>query len=193
MKLYQILDERATVHRVNNESEADYLQNVTDLLADKLGISDREITVNFNPPQELLKKLGDRKFQGATIGLNNSPDKIFVLINQHLSTGEKVATLSHEMVHAKQMADGRLAMMLSKDGSVHMEWEGESFEFKGYSNSAPWEIEATTQEKSLRQFVIDNIRKACTCAVGYMQLRFNPASTFLLFSEEVLCTARSWN
>ena len=157
MKLYQILGERATVYRVNNDTEADYLQKATDLLADELGINDREITVNFDPPQELLKKLGDKKFQGATIGLNNSPNKIFILINKHLSTGEKVATLSHEMVHAKQMADGRLSMILSKDGSVHMEWEGESFEFKGYSNSAPWEIEATTQEKSLRQFVIDSI------------------------------------
>ena len=157
MKLYQILGERATVHRVNDDKEANYLQQATDLLADELGIADREITVNFDPPQELLKKLGDKKFQGATIGLNHSPNKIFVLINKHLSTGEKVATLSHEMVHARQMADGRLTMLLAKDGSVRIEWEGEYFEFKGYSNSAPWEIEATTQEKPLRQFVIDNI------------------------------------
>lgn len=157
MKLYQILRERATVHRVNDTKESDYLQNATDLLADKLGISDREITVNFDPPQELLKKLGDKKFQGATIGLNHSPNKIFILINKHLSTGEKVATLSHEIIHAQQMADGRLSMMLGKDGSVRIDWEGEYFEFKSYSNSAPWEIEATTQEKSLRQYVIDNI------------------------------------
>jgi len=157
MKLYQIIDERATIHHVNDLKEFNYLQRVTDLLGNELNINDREITVNFNPPQDLLKKLGDRKFQGATIGLNRSPDKFFILINKHLSTGEKVATLSHEMVHAKQMADGRLVMLLSKDGSVHMEWEGKSFEFKGYSNSAPWEIEATTQEKSLRQFVIDKI------------------------------------
>lgn len=152
MKLSQMIIEKAKVTQGDNPKEMEYLQRAADLLADTLSVEGNEITISFDPPMDL-----DKSQHGVTIGLGRNPKKIFIMIDRGLSTGEKVRTLAHEMVHVNQLASGRLVILELKDGNISGEWEGEPFKLARYSSSNPWEIEAYTKEKELRQLVVDEI------------------------------------
>lgn len=152
MKLSTILQERAKVQNVNDSDELQYLQRAADLLASNLDIDDKEIVITFDPPYDL-----DKTQYGATIGLGEKPQKIFILIDKGISTGEKVRALAHEMVHAHQIASGKLVIEKLKNGKITGSWDGEEFDFTRYSKSNPWEVEAYTQEKILQRKVIEEL------------------------------------
>ena len=132
--------------------ELQYLQKAADILAQKLDIDNQEIIITFDPPYDL-----DKSQDGATVGMGKHPKKIFILIDKNLSTGEKVKNLAHEMVHAQQLADGRLVINSLDGGKISGEWEGQSYDDLKYSRSNPWEIEAHTREKELHRFVISEL------------------------------------
>lgn len=151
MKISQII-ESARVQNAGESEELQYLQRAADLLSKKLDLEDREVTITFDPPYDL-----DPSQYGATIGLGRSPKKIFILIDKGIPTGEKVRALAHEMVHAQQLASGKLAILNFEKGQINGEWDGEPFDFVRYSKSNPWEVEAYTQEKKLQRFVINEL------------------------------------
>ena len=152
MKLRDILTEKVSITQGASGKELDYLQDAADLLAKQLGLSDQNIVVSFDPPMDL-----DKTQTGVTIGIGKHPNKIFVMVDKGLSMGEKLFTLCHEMVHVQQLASGRLAFTEIKDGKVSGEWEGEKFDNIKYSRSNPWEVEAHTKDKQLREFVLKKL------------------------------------
>jgi len=151
MKISTIL-ERSRVQNATESEELQYLQKAADLLSNELDLNDREVTITFDPPYDL-----DASQYGATIGLGRSPKKIFIFVDKDISTGEKLRALAHEMVHAQQLASGKLAILNFEKGQISGEWDGEPFEFLRYSKSNPWEVEAYTKEKSLQKFVINKL------------------------------------
>ena len=152
MKLRDIITERVSITQGAQGKELDYLQDAADLLAKQLGVSDKNIVVSFDPPYDL-----DSTQTGVTIGLGKNPNKIFVMVDKGLSMGEKVLTLCHEMVHVQQLASGRLVFAELKDGKVSGEWEGDKFDNIKYSRRNPWEVEAHTKDKQLRDFVLKKL------------------------------------
>lgn len=152
MNLLLSLLERATVQKAATPEELQYLQRAADILSQELGLGNHEIIITFDPPYDLDKSQG-----GATIGLGKIPRKIFILIDKDISTGEKVRNLGHEMIHAQQLATGRLAILDIENGKISGEWESQAFDDLKYSKSNPWEIEAHTKEKDLQRFVLSKI------------------------------------
>lgn len=152
MRLSHILKEKARVQKAESPEELEYLQKAANLLADNLNIADREIIITFDPPYDL-----DKNQYGATVGVGKKPNKIFILIDKGISTGEKVRTLAHEMVHAQQISSGRLVISELKNKKINGEWEGEPFTNTQYSKSNPWEIEAHTKEKELQRYIIKKL------------------------------------
>ena len=152
MKVSQIISERAQVTQGKDKAEMAYLQRAADLLHDELGLDAHDVTISFDPPMDL-----DKTQYGVTIGIGRKPKKIFIMVDKGLSTGEKVRILAHEMVHAQQIASGRLAILGLDDGKIRGEWEGEEFNPRRYSKSNPWEVEAYTKEKTLQRMVIDRL------------------------------------
>lgn len=152
MKLSHIISEKARVQNASKSEALQYLENAANILADFLDISDKEIIITFDPPYEL-----DPSQEGATLGLGRKPNKIFIFVDKGLSVGENLRTLAHEMVHAQQLASGRLSILDFKNGKISGEWEGEPFDDLRYSERNPWELEARTKEKELQRMVIDEI------------------------------------
>lgn len=144
--------ERATVQKAATPEELKYLQKAADILAQELDINNHELIISFDPPYDL-----DKSQDGATIGLGRVPRKIFILIDKTLSTGEKVRTLAHEMIHAQQLSNGRLVINGIENGKISGEWEGQPFDDLKYSTSNAWEIEAHTRDKDLQRFVLGKI------------------------------------
>lgn len=152
MKLSQIISEKATITQGRDQGEMAYLQRAADLLSDHLNLNSHDITISLDPPMDL-----DKTQTGVTIGIGKRPNKIFIMIDSGISTGEKVKTLAHEMIHALQLATGRLAILELKNGKITAEWEGETLKNIRYSRSNPWEIEAHTKDKELQRLVIDQL------------------------------------
>lgn len=152
MKLSQIISEKATITQGRDQEEMAYLQRAADLLSDHLNLNSHDITISLDPPMDL-----DKTQTGVTIGIGKRPNKIFIMIDSGISTGEKVKTLAHEMIHALQLATGRLAILELKNGKITAEWEGETLKNIRYSRSNPWEIEAHTKDKELQRLVIDQL------------------------------------
>lgn len=151
MKLSSIT-ERARVQNAKQSEELQYLQRAADLLAQELDLEDKEISITFDPPYDL-----DKTQYGATIGLGRSPKKIFIFVDKGIPTGEKLRALAHEMIHAQQLASGKLAILDFSNGKISGEWEGEPFDHTRYSKSNPWEVEAYKREKELQRFIIDKL------------------------------------
>ncbi|RLC97001.1 MAG: hypothetical protein DRI46_13350 [Chloroflexi bacterium] len=154
MKLKHIITEKASITQGAEGPELDYLQDAADLLTKHLALGDQKITISFDPPKGLDL---DPSQNGVTIGLGNPPKEIFVLVDKNLSTGEKLLTLAHEMVHVKQLASGRLVFASLEGGKVSGEWEGEQFAEMKYSRRNPWEVEAHTKDKQLRDFILKEL------------------------------------
>lgn len=152
MKLRHIITESAQITQGAEGKELDYLQDAADLLMKQLGISDQTVVISFDPPMDL-----DSSQTGVTIGMGRPPGKIFIMVDKGLSMGEKVLTLCHEMVHVKQLASGRLVFDKLENGKVSGEWEGDKFDEIKYSRRNPWEVEAHTTDKKLRDFVLKNL------------------------------------
>jgi len=152
MKVKDIILERATITQGKDKAEMAYLTKVAEFLSNHLGIDNTELTISLDPPVDL-----DKSQYGVTVGIGHKPKKIFIMLDSGLSTGEKIRTLAHEMVHAHQIARGDLAILSLEDGKIKGEWEGEEFNFIRYSRSNPWEVEAYTKEKTLHKLVINKI------------------------------------
>lgn len=152
MKLKRIITERAKVTQGANGKELDYLQDAADLLMKTLGIQDQTVVISFDPPMDL-----DSSQSGVTIGMGRPPKQIFIMVDKNTSMGEKVLTLAHEMVHVSQLASGRLVFDKLENGKVSGEWEGDSFDQAKYSRSNPWEVEAHTKDKTLRDLVLKQL------------------------------------
>jgi hypothetical protein len=152
MKLIPTLLEKTTVKAASSPEELEYLQRAADFLANRLDIDGFEILVTFDPPYDL-----DKSQDGATIGLGKPPKKIFVLVDKNLSTGEKVRTLAHEMIHAQQLAQGRLVITSLENGKISGEWEGQEYDHIKYSRANPWEVEAHTHDKELQRLVVSEL------------------------------------
>lgn len=152
MKVKHIITERATVQGVKDNEELEYLKKAADLLVDTLDLEDHNIIVSFDPPYDL-----DKEQHGVTIGIGESPNKIFILIDKGLSTGEKIRVLAHELIHAKQIAKGELVILGLENGKIKGRWQGEEFKNVKYSKRNPWEVEAHRKEKELQRFIIDQL------------------------------------
>jgi len=152
MKFIQSLLEQAKVKNSDSTEELQYLQKAADILSQELQLDNHEVLITFDPPYDL-----DKSQYGVTVGIGKIPKKIFIMVDKNISTGEKVRTLAHEMVHAQQLAQGRLVINGLTDGKITGEWEGKEFGNIRYTKSNPWEIEAHTREKELQRFVIDTL------------------------------------
>lgn len=146
------LTEIAKVTKASSPEELQYLQKAADILSQELELDNHEIMVSFDPPYDL-----DKSQDGATIGIGRIPKKIFILVDKNLSTGEKLRTLAHEMVHAQQLAQGRLVIDKLENGKISGEWGGKSYDSIKYSRANPWEVEAHTRDRQLQLFVISKI------------------------------------
>ena len=155
MKLSDIITEKVNVTQAKNAREAEYLQKAADFLINHLGLNGKEIVLSLNPPSSIVTFDGAQT--GMTIGMGRKPNKIFIMLDNKLSTGEKVKALAHEMVHAIQLASGRLTILDIKDSKVRGEWEGEKFTNMKYQRNNPWEIEAHSREDELHRLVIDEL------------------------------------
>ena len=152
MKLSHILHEKANVAQGVDEAELAYLQKAADLLSRELKVDNHNITISFDPPMDL-----DNSQYGVTIGLGHKPQKIFIMVDKGLSTGDKLLNLCHEMVHAQQLAHGHLTIEVLKDGQISGEWNGKKFSSLKYSKANPWEVEAHTKDKQLRKWVVEQL------------------------------------
>jgi len=100
----------------------------------------RKVEVNFAPEEGNFAK-GQN---GATFF--DTEDKVIrVFINSE--SDSMIRALCHEMVHAKQIDEGRLFLGKIR-GETVMTWEGKMVPPR-YQRSAPWEVEAHIQEKIL--------------------------------------------
>ena len=129
-----------------------YLQQAAILLADKLNVFNQSVTISFNPPVCL-----DDSQHGVTIGLGEKLNKIFVMITNNLTIGEKLLTLAHEMVHVSQLFSRKLVFNKLEGGQICGEWDGEMFDNIKYSRRNPWEIEAHTDDKNLKDYVLNEL------------------------------------
>lgn len=152
MKIFDIIPEKAQITQGKDKAEVEYLQRAADFLSDYLNLDDHNILISLDPPMDL-----DNTQTGVTIAMGKNPNKIFIMIDKGISTGEKVRTLAHEMIHALQIASGRLVILELKDGKIRGQWEGETFNDLKYSRSNPWEVEAHTKDKELQRMVIDEL------------------------------------
>jgi hypothetical protein len=118
-------------------------------LIKKLGLEEVEVIIKYDSTHTLSPGQN-----GLTVATDKNPNKIFIFIKNNLSTGERVEALCHEMVHAEQLYDGRLFFSGISGGKADGEWEGKPFKNVTYRRSNPWEIEAHTKDKILRQKVI---------------------------------------
>lgn len=83
---------------------------------------------------------------GGTAGYVDIEDEeITVYINPDQSIPEITRTIFHELVHAKQMLEGRFEEAHDKNPPV---WEGEHYYGESYSEY-PWEIEAYSIEEQM--------------------------------------------
>jgi hypothetical protein len=152
MKLSHIISEKARVQNASDSEEFQYLQDAANIIAEVLDISDIDIQITFDPPYDL-----DPSQEGATLGLGRNPKKIFIFVDKGLSTGDNLRILAHEMVHAQQLATGKLSILDFKNGKISGEWKGKKFDDLRYSDRNPWELEARTKERQLQRMVIDQI------------------------------------
>jgi len=67
-----------------------------------------------------------------------------ITINQKLRKKDLIVTLFHEMVHIKQIIDGRLSI---GEGRVPSKWDGEVY--NGSYEELPWEEEAFRMEQHI--------------------------------------------
>lgn len=110
-----------------------YLDKVVSFSYDYLGLK-RDLTIDFS--EEL----------GGTAGyVDIEDDEITVYINPDQSILEITRTIFHELVHAKQMLEGRFEEAHAKNPPV---WEGKPYYGNTYSEY-PWEIEAYSIEEQM--------------------------------------------
>lgn len=71
-------------------------------------------------------------------------DSVYIEIDKNIPYKDMLVTLFHELVHAKQIIEGRL---IQAEGNNPNVWMGE--EFKGSYGDQPWEIEAYKLDESM--------------------------------------------
>lgn len=154
MLLKELIENQSIQGAGENEQ---YFNTVVDTLRDELGIPENvelKIALKHNMPL-------DKGQKGLTIPNPNNPNQMFVFLNPNLVGAEVVSTIAHELVHVKQISDGRMNIQL-KDGAYEVEWEGRPLKQVRYSRSHPWEVEAHTQERPLMQSIIKKLGNAST-------------------------------
>ena len=110
-----------------------YLDKVVSFSYDYLGLSNN-LTIDFS--EDL----------GGTAGYVDLEDEeITVCINPEQSILEITRTIFHELVHAKQMLEGRFEEAHAKNPPV---WEGKPYYGETYFKN-PWEIEAYLIEEQM--------------------------------------------
>jgi len=80
--------------------------------------------------------------------LDEGNDYYSIGINKSLSEDEQIETLSHEMIHLKQMLEGRLTF----HSDTVAFWEGKAYPIAGPSSwdywLSPWELEANSLQRA---------------------------------------------
>lgn len=118
------------------ENQDDYYNTIVEKAKAALGISSN-VTVGFDLPSSHFAQ-----GQGGATFMKDG--KIQIFINPE---GDAVVrAIAHEMVHAKQLDDGRLKMDFT-DG-IKMYWEGKEVPAK-YNRNSPWELEAHNGEREI--------------------------------------------
>lgn len=149
MRLNEFLTENSHIQGSDNP---EYYEKVVAQLRQALDIPEGvKLTVAVNPNMTF-----DSGQDGLTIPSPTDNNHIYLLLRGGLPPSQLASALAHEMVHAKQIADGRLDLKLN-NGKYDVTWEGKPSRFKKYSRSAPWEIEAHTQERELLHHIIDTV------------------------------------
>lgn len=149
MKIHNLLFESQKFHGIDAESKQ-YYEIVVDWLREKLNIPD---SVQLQISMGKSKMPFDNNQNGVTIPNPNKPNEVYVFLHPGLSKAEQLSALAHELVHVKQLADGRLEMKLA-NGKYDVTWEGKPLEKIKYSRSHPWEVEAHSQERPLVHEII---------------------------------------
>ncbi len=129
MKYYTV--DRLPSHKISLDNvdailnvACDYLKLPDDLVVDLQFVSDMEPHL-----------CGDADIEESVA---------MITINRKLSKKELIATLFHEMVHIKQMIDGRLIV---GEGNTPSVWDGQSYQTT--YKELPWEQEAFTLEQDM--------------------------------------------
>lgn len=136
-----------------DEQQVPLYNKAVDMLRGMLDIpSDVQLSISLKPGIPL-----DSGQNGLTIPNPNNPKHIFIFLNPKLVGAEVITTLAHELVHVKQITDGRMKIELV-DGSYKVDWEGKEVPNAKYSRRHPWEIEAHTQERPLMQQIIQKLQ-----------------------------------
>lgn len=136
-----------------DEEQVPLYNKAVDMLRELLNIpSDIKLSISLKPGISL-----DKGQNGLTIPNPNNPKHIFIFLNPNLVGAEVITTLAHEMVHVKQIVEGRMDIQLV-DGSYNVEWEGKEVPNAKYSRGHPWEIEAHTQERPLTHQLIQKLQ-----------------------------------
>jgi hypothetical protein len=149
MLLNELISESNQIHGAGDRRAEQYFTQVVDTLCDQFSIpSNVRIDVSFNPKLPM-----DPGQEGLTIPNPNKPDHIFIFVKPGLSNGERVKVIAHEMVHVRQIVDGRMSIQLV-NGKYQVKWEDKPVKSTGYSRSNPWEVEAFGQEHQLMQLLI---------------------------------------
>lgn len=151
MKLIEILSKKdITITGISDKKQKEYFQKATTLVSNILGIN-LPITIKF-----------DKNFtqeNGATVPFTQESKIIKIVINNTLTTNEKLLALCHELVHVKQFSNNELVILnLYPDKTLKPKadilWHGEKFEKIKYSRSNPWELEAHTKQRPLMMAVL---------------------------------------
>ena len=149
MKLFDLYENQTVTGAGDNEP---YYDKVITILRDIMDIPDNiELKVALQHKFPL-----DDGQNGLTIPNPNNPNQIFMFLNPNLVGAEVISTIAHELVHVKQLSDGRMDIQLD-NGKYVVKWDGREIPNVRYSRSHPWEAEAHSQERGLMMKVIDQL------------------------------------
>lgn len=109
-------------------------------------------------PKTITVRIGTKK--GSFRGSFNNSEKLLFLNVCNFNYKHAITTLAHELVHAEQYKQGRLAVskFITKKGYISY-WNGEKVNNKGKTYNSyrkqPWEVEAFERQSELAKKVTE--------------------------------------
>lgn len=136
-------------NQVLNMSEMDYATDILYAGLDELDLDSTRVMISKLPDRFRNKTLGNDNIHiDALILYDNGMYSIYV---KDFSRYKLTEILAHELIHLKQMEDGRLI-----NHGTHITWEGEDYGNVSYEGRE-WEREAFSGQRELKNKILNRL------------------------------------
>jgi hypothetical protein len=136
-------------NQVLNMSGTDYATDILYAGLDELDLDSTRIMITKLPNHVRDKKIGNDNIHIDALILYDSG--MYTIYVKDFSRNKLAEILAHELIHLKQMEDGRLI-----NHGTHITWEGEDYGDVSYEGRE-WEREAFNGQRKLKNKILNRL------------------------------------